>query len=271
MLERKAAYWDTGVWSSKAIEAARYFGEVEVSGSGKDCNYSRVTRDFIIPSDADYLHITTNNTIYGTETRYDIESPIPLIADMSSDILTRPVDVSRYAIIYGGAQKNAGPAGVTFVIVNDDVLGKVSRKIPAMMDYKVHIKNESMYNTPPVISIFMMKETLKWVKDIGGIAEIQKRNSTKAELLYNEIDRNTMFKGTADKDDRSLMNICFIFEDRYKGKEKDFLKFAGERGIDGIKGHRSVGGFRASCYNAVALESVQALVDCMKDFEAQFA
>ena len=267
LLNKKAAYLDTGVWASKAIKEAKLFGEVEVVASGKDSNYAEIPKKYTIPADADYFHITTNNTIYGTEIKTDIDCPINLVADMSSDIMTRPVDVSKYALIYGGAQKNVGPAGVTFVIVRDDILGKVERALPSMMDYRNHIKEGSMYNTPPVISIFIMNETLKWLKGIGGVAEIAKRDNAKAELLYAEIDRNKMFRGTAAKEDRSIMNVCFVLEDAYKEKEADFLEFAKNKGMIGLKGHRLVGGYRASIYNALPIESVQALVDCMKEYE----
>ena len=225
----------------------------------------------MIPTDADYFHITTNNTIYGTEIRKDIDCPINLVADMSSDIMSRPIDVRKYALIYGGAQKNVGPAGVTFVIVRKDVLGKVDRPLQTMVDYRTHIgteaKNKSMFNTPPVFAIYVMHETLKWVKKMGGVEEMNRRNIAKAELLYNEIDRNRMFVGTAEKEDRSIMNVCFVMAEKFKDKEADFMAFAKQRGMVGIKGHRSVGGFRASIYNACPLESVQALVECMRDFE----
>lgn len=267
LLNKKAAYLDTGVWANKAAKEAKLFGEVEVVASSKDKNYTYIPKGYTIPTDADYFHITTNNTIYGTEIHEDYDCPINLVADMSSDIMSRPVDVSKYALIYGGAQKNVGPAGVTFVIVRDDVLGKVDRVLPSMMDYRIHAKEGSMYNTPPVISIFIMKETLKWLKSIGGIPEMQKRNIAKAKLLYDEIDRNKMFVGTAEKDARSLMNICFVMAEQYKDKEEAFMEFAKKAGMVGIKGHRSVGGFRASTYNALPIESVQALVDCMKEFE----
>jgi phosphoserine aminotransferase len=267
LLETKAAYLDTGVWASKAAEAARYFGAVQTVASGKDTNYA-VIPEYDIPKDVDYFHFTSNNTIFGTEIRTDPVSPVNVVSDMSSDILSRPVDVSRYAAIYGGAQKNAGTSGVGFVIIRQDVLGKVSRSIPPFFDYKVHAKNKSMYNTPPVIPIFMMKETLKWLKGIGGLPEIEKRNRAKADCLYNEIDRNPIFRGTAAVENRSLMNVCFVLNDKYAGKEGEFLELSKKYGIVGIKGHRSVGGFRASLYNALSLESVQTLVDCMKEFES---
>jgi phosphoserine aminotransferase len=266
LLQTKAAYLDTGVWATKAIEAARYFGEVQVIASGKDSNYSVIPK-YEIPTDVDYFHFTSNNTIFGTEIRTDMDSPVNMISDMSSDILSRPVDVSKYAMIYGGAQKNAGTAGLAFVIIRQDILGKVSRNIPPFFDYKVHIKNKSMYNTPPVIPIFMMKETLKWLKSIGGMTEIEKRNKAKADCLYHEIDRNPVFKGTTAVENRSVMNVCFVLDEKYAGKESGFIELSKKYGIIGIKGHRSVGGFRASLYNALPLESVEALVDCMKEFE----
>lgn len=270
-LNKKAAYLDTGVWSSKAIKEAKLFGEVVVVASGKDNNYSSIPKQYTIPTDVDYFHITTNNTIYGSEIKTDIDSPVNMIADMSSDIMSRPVDVSKYALIYGGAQKNVGPAGVTFVIVREDILGKTERPLPSMMDYRIHIKEDSMFNTPPVVSIYAMTQTLKWIKSVGGVAEMQKRDNAKAELLYAEIDRNSMFKGTVAKEDRSIMNVCFIMEDKYKDKEEAFMNFSKESGMVGLKGHRLVGGFRASIYNALPIESVQALVNCMKEFEKQNA
>lgn len=267
LLNKKAAYLDTGVWASKAIKEAKLFGEVEVVASGKDVNYTAIPQGYSIPKDADYLHITTNNTIYGTELHQDLDSPVLMVADMSSDIMTRPVDVSKYAIIYGGAQKNTGPAGVAFAIVREDALGKTTRPLPSMMDYRNQIKEGSMYNTPPVLPIYMMYETLKWLKSIGGIAEVQKRNTAKAELLYSAIDKSKMFRGTVDKKDRSVMNVCFVMQDQYADKEKLFLEFSKQYGIDGIKGHRLVGGFRASIYNALPIESIQALVNAIQDFE----
>ena len=272
LLNKKAAYLQTGVWAKKAAKEAKFYGDVEIVASSEDKNYTYIPKNFTIPTDADYFHITTNNTIYGTEIRYDMDCPINLVADMSSDIMSRPVDVKKYALIYGGAQKNVGPAGVTFVIVRKDVLGKVERPLQTMVDYRTHIgteaKNKSMFNTPPVFAIFVMHETLKWVKKMGGVEAMNKRNVEKATLLYNEIDRNSMFVGTAEKEDRSIMNVCFVMADKYKDKEADFMAYAKECGMVGIKGHRSVGGFRASIYNACPLESVQALVKCMQDFEA---
>ncbi|MFV0390625.1 MAG: 3-phosphoserine/phosphohydroxythreonine transaminase [Paludibacteraceae bacterium] len=271
LMGRKAAYLQTGVWAKKAIKEAKFYGEVEVVASSEDKNYTYIPKGYAIPTDADYFHITTNNTIYGTEIHNDMDSPVPLVADMSSDILSRPVDVSKYALIYGGAQKNVGPAGVAFVIVKKELLGKTDRKLPTMMDYRTHIgeslKDSSMFNTPPVFSIFVMHETLKWVKELGGLDAMYKLNKEKAELLYDEIDRNKLFVGTAAKEDRSLMNVCFVMADEHKDKEADFMVFAKEKGMVGIKGHRSVGGFRASIYNACPKESVEALVACMQEFE----
>lgn len=268
LLEKKAAYLNTGVWAKKAMKEAKLFGEVVEVASSADANYTFIPKDYEVPADADYFHITTNNTIYGTELRQDLDSPVTLVADMSSDIFSRPIDVSKYGMIYGGAQKNLSMAGVTFVIVKDEILGKVSRPIPTMIDYRTHVDKGSMFNTPPVVPIFCALQTLKWIKAQGGVKEMERRAIERANLLYAEIDRNKMFRGTAVKEDRSLMNICFVMADEYKDLEADFLKFATERGMMGIKGHRSVGGFRASCYNAMPLEGVQALVDCMKEFEA---
>ena len=261
LLEKKAAYLNTGVWAKKAMKEAKLFGEVVEVASSADANYTFIPKDYQVPADADYFHITTNNTIYGTELRKDLDSPVTLVADMSSDIFSRPIDVSKYGMIYGGAQKNLSMAGVTFVIVKDEILGKVSRPIPTMIDYRTHVDKGSMFNTPPVVPIFCALQTLKWIKAQGGVKEMERRAIERADLLYAEIDRNKMFRGTAAKEDRSLMNICFVMADEYKDLEADFLKFATERGMSGIKGHRSVGGFRASCYNAMPLEGVQALVD----------
>ncbi len=268
LLEKKAAYLDTGAWSSKAIKEAKAFGEVDVVASSKDKGYNYIPKNFNIPNDADYLHITTNNTIAGTEIKHDLDSPIPLVADMSSDIFSRPVDVSKYVLIYGGAQKNLGPAGATFVIIKNDILGKVSRHIPTMLNYKTHIDKGSMFNTPPVLAVFSALQTLKWLKNNGGVEAAQKRNIEKAKLLYDEIDRNKLFTpAVKNEEDRSLMNITFVMNDEYKDKEQAFLNLAAERGIMGIKGHRSVGGFRASTYNALPKESVEVLVRAMQDFE----
>jgi phosphoserine aminotransferase len=269
LFEKKAAYLNTGVWASKAIKEAKGFGEIVEVASSKEANFNFVPKNFVIPADADYFHITTNNTIYGTEILTDIDSPVPLVADMSSDIFSRPLDVSKYSLIYGGAQKNLAPAGLAFVIVKDEILGKVSRYIPTMLNYKTHITEGSMFNTPPVLPIYSAMETLRWMKANGGVVEMEKKNIAKAELLYNAIDASRMFVGTAVKEDRSRMNVCFVMKPEFKQLEADFLKFASERGMVGIKGHRSVGGFRASIYNAMPIESVQALVDCMQEFEKQ--
>ncbi|MBQ7749951.1 MAG: 3-phosphoserine/phosphohydroxythreonine transaminase [Bacteroidales bacterium] len=266
-LEKKAAYLDTGVWAHKALKEAQGIGEAYAIACSKDRNYTYIPKGYEIPTDLDYLHITTNNTIYGTEIKEDYDCPVPLIADMSSDIMSRRVDVSKYDLIYGGAQKNVGPAGVIFAIIRKESLGRVSRYIPTMLDYRTHIDKLSMFNTPPVFSIFVMNETLKWLKGIGGVDAIHALDVKKAELLYGEIDRNPLFVGTAEKEDRSLMNVCFVMAPGYEHLQDAFMGFAKERGMIGIKGHRSVGGFRASLYNACSLEDVQALVDCMKEFE----
>ena len=266
-LAKKAAYLNTGVWAKKAMKEAKLFGEVVEVASSADANYTFIPKDWSCPEDADYLHITTNNTIYGTEIRHDLDVPVRLIADMSSDILSRRVDVSKYALIYGGAQKNAGPAGVAFAIIKKDLLGKVTRYLPSMLDYRNHIDKLSMYNTPPVFSIFVMNETLKWLKSIGGVDAIHELDVKKAETLYAEIDRNSLFRGTAAVEDRSIMNVCFVMAEGREDLQDQFLAFATEHNIRGIKGHRSVGGFRASLYNACTLEDVQALVDCMAEFE----
>ncbi len=270
LLNKKAAYLNTGVWAKKALKEAKLFGEVVEIASSADANYTFIPKGYTIPADADYFHITTNNTIYGTELHEDLDSPVPLVADMSSDIFSRPVDVSKYGLIYGGAQKNLSMAGVTFVIVKNELLGHVDRPIPTMLDYRTHVEKGSMFNTPPVVPIFCALQTLKWIKANGGVEAMQKRAEERAEVLYSEIDRNKLFRATVTaKEDRSYMNICFVMADEYKELEADFLKFATERGMSGIKGHRSVGGFRASCYNAMPLEGVKALVACMQEFEAQ--
>lgn len=267
LFEKKAAYLNTGTWASKALKEAKLFGEVIEVASSKEANFNYIPKQYTIPSDADYFHITTNNTIFGTELHEDIDSPVSLVADMSSDIFSRPIDVSKYALIYGGAQKNLAPAGLAFVIVKDSVLGKVSRAIPTMLDYRTHIKEGSMFNTPPVVPVYAALQTLKWMKELGGISVLEKMNKEKAALLYDEIDRNKLFKGTAAIEDRSLMNICFVMNDEYKSLEEEFGKFAATKGLIGIKGHRSVGGFRASTYNALPKASVIALIDAMKEFE----
>lgn len=267
LMVKKAAYLNTGAWATKAIKEAKLFGEVVEVASSEDKDFSYIPKDYEIPADADYFHITTNNTIKGTEIFEDYDVDIPLVADMSSDIFSRQVDISKYGIVYGGNQKNLGPAGATFVIVKEDILGKVDREIPSMIDYRTHISKNSMFNTPPVINVFSALQSLKWYKSLGGVQEIEKMNIAKAELLQNEISRNKLFISPTAKEDRSRMNICFVMTDEYKHLENDFLEFAGSKGMVGIKGHRSVGGFRASIYNALPIESVQALVNCMQEFE----
>lgn len=267
-MEKKAAYLNTGVWATKAMKEARLFGEVVEVGSSKDKNYTYIPKDFVIPSDVDYFHFTTNNTIYGTELRRDLDSPVPVIADMSSDILSRPLDVSKYGMIYGGAQKNLSMAGVTFIIVKDDLLGRVSRQIPTMLDYRTHVSKGSMFNTPPTVPIYCMLQNLKWVKKQGGVCAMEKLAKQRAEIVYDEIDRNRLFVGTALEDSRSLMNITFVLKDEYNDLQDEFMSFATSKGMVGIKGHRDVGGFRASCYNAMTIEGCKALVECMKEFEA---
>lgn len=268
LLKSKAAYLDTGSWASKAVKEARFFGEVDVVASSKDTTYSYIPKGYALPSDADYFHITTNNTIYGTEIKEDMDVPMPLVADMSSDIFSRPMDVSKYALIYGGAQKNLAPAGVTFVIIKDEILGKVERPIPTMLNYQTHIDNGSMFNTPPCVAIYAAMHTLRWYRDQGGVVAMHKLNLEKAGILYDEIDRNSLFTSNiGEASDRSIMNVTFVMKEEYKEKEADFLEFATARGMSGLKGHRSVGGFRASIYNAMPLSSVQALIDTMKAYE----
>ncbi len=267
LLNKKAAYLETGTWASNAVKEARLFGEVDVVASSKDANFSYMPSDFVIPADADYFHYTSNNTIYGTEIRKDPDSPVPMVADMSSDIFSRPVDVSKYDLIYAGAQKNLAPAGVTLVIVKNDALGHVDRAIPTMLDYRTHVKKDSMFNTPPVLPIFAALQTLRYYKQLGGVKNLMLADEEKAARLYEAIDASRMFEGTARTDSRSIMNVCFVMAPEYKDLEKDFIDFATERGIVGIKGHRSVGGFRASLYNALPLESVEALITAMNEFE----
>lgn len=269
LLERKAAYLNTGVWATKAEKEARLFGEVVEVASSKDRNFTYIPRDFAIPVDADYLHITTNNTIYGTELRKDLDSPIPVVADMSSDIFSRPVDVSKYGIIYGGAQKNLSMAGVTFVIVKEDLLGHVSRPIPTMLDYRTHVKKGSMFNTPPVVPIYCALQNLKWIKAQGGVEAMERRAIERSSIVYDEIDRNRLFVGTAQEDSRSRMNLTFVLKPEYQDLQDEFLAFATQQGMVGVKGHRDVGGFRASCYNAMSIEGCRALVECMREFESK--
>ncbi len=268
-LIRKAGYLNTGTWAKKALKEAKLFGKVVEVASSADDNYTHLPHNFEIPTDIDYLHVCTNNTIFGTEYRKDLDAPVPLIADMSSDIMSRPVDVSKYTAIYAGAQKNMAMAGVTVIIVKDEMLGKAPRELPTMIDYRTHVEKGSMFNTPPVVPIYSLLETMRWVKAQGGVEAMDKRAQERAKIVYDEIDRNKLFRGTVATADRSLMNLCFVMNDEYQELEKPFLDFAIERGMVGIKGHRSVGGFRASCYNAQTIEGVTALVQAMKDFEAQ--
>ena len=269
-LIKKAAYLNTGTWAKKAMKEAKLFGEVVEVASSADANYTFIPKGWECPADADYLHITTNNTIYGTEIRKDLDVNVRLIADMSSDIFSRPIDVAKYDCIYAGAQKNLAMAGVTLIILKDDTLGKAPRQIPTMLDYRTHVEKGSMFNTPPVVPIYSALETLRWLKAKGGVEAMDKLAKQRAEIVYGEIDRNKLFRGTVtDVEDRSLMNICFVMADEYKELEKEFLEFATAQGMVGIKGHRSVGGFRASCYNAQTIEGVEALVKCMKEFEAK--
>ncbi|SCW57494.1 3-phosphoserine/phosphohydroxythreonine transaminase [Mucilaginibacter sp. NFR10] len=260
----KAAYVETGVWANKALKEAKYFGEIQIVASSKEANFTYIPKDFEIPADAAYIHITSNNTIYGTQLQEFFKSPIPVVCDMSSDIFSRVVNVADFGLIYAGAQKNMGPAGVTLVIVKDDLLGKTGRKIPAMFNYQTQIEGGSMYNTPPVFAIYVSMLTLKWLKAKGGVPAIEQENITKARVLYEEIDRNPLFKAVAAVEDRSKMNVCFVMEN--PELEKPFLKLAEERGIVGIKGHRSVGGFRASIYNALPISSIYVLIDVMQEF-----
>ena len=268
-LIKKAGYQNSGVWAKKAMKEAKLFGEVVEVASSADSNYSFYPKDWTCPTDLDYLHITTNNTIYGTEIRKEPEVPVRLIGDMSSDIFSRPIDVAKYDCIYAGAQKNLAMAGVTLVIVKDDALGKAERQIPTMLDYRTHVEKGSMFNTPPVVPIYCALETLRWIKANGGVQEMDRRAIERARIVYDEIDRNKLFRGTVAEDSRSLMNICFVMNDEYKELEKPFFDFATSKGMVGIKGHRSVGGFRASTYNAQTIEGVEALVACMKEFEQQ--
>jgi phosphoserine transaminase len=269
-LIKKAGYLNTGVWAKKAMKEAKMFGEVVEVASSADENYTYLPKNFDVPTDLDYLHITTNNTIYGTEYHKDLDVPVRMIGDMSSDIFSRPVDVSKYDCIYGGAQKNLSMAGVTFIIIKDEVLGRVQREIPTMLDYRTHIKKGSMFNTPPVVPIYTAMENLCWIKANGGVEAMEKLAKERADIVYGEIDRNKLFRGTVKcEEDRSYMNICFVLNDEYAELQDEFFKFATERGMVGIKGHRDVGGFRASCYNAMTVEGCKALVETMKEFEAK--
>lgn len=267
LLNKKASYLDTGTWASKAIKEAKLFGEVNVVASSKDKNYTYIPKNYVVPEDSDYFHITTNNTIYGTELRKDPDVKVRLVADMSSDIFTRAIDISKYDLIFAGAQKNLAPAGVTLIIVRNDALGHVERAIPTMLNYQTHVDKQSMFNTPPVLPIFSALQTLKWYKEQGGIAAMEKKDMLNATLLYDEIDRNKLFHGTVETEDRSIMNVCFVMNEEYKDLEEEFAKFASAAGMVGIKGHRSVGGFRASLYNAMPTSGVKALIECMQEFE----
>jgi phosphoserine aminotransferase len=261
----KAAYVDTGVWASKAMKEAKYFGQVEVVASSKESNYTYIPKDFTIPKDAAYIHITSNNTIYGTQMQSFFKSPIPVVCDMSSDIFSRVFDVADFSLIYAGAQKNMGPAGVTMVIVKNDILGKTGRQIPSMFNYQVQIDGGSMYNTPPCFAIYVSMLTLRWLKAKGGVPGIEQENIAKARALYEEIDRNPLFKAVCAPEDRSHMNVCFVMEN--PEHEKPFLNLCNEKGIVGVKGHRSVGGFRASIYNALPITSIHVLIDAMQEFQ----
>ncbi len=258
----KAAYLDTGTWSSKSIKEAKILGEVEVMASSKDANYSYIPKDYKVPEGVDYVHCTSNNTIFGTQIKEFPKTEVPLVCDMSSDIFSRQLDFSQFDLIYAGAQKNMGPAGTTLVVVKDEILGKTGRDIPSMLDYQVHISKDSMFNTPSVFAVYVSMLTLDWLKSLGGIEEIEKINETKAQLLYDEIDRNPLFKGTAAKEDRSNMNVTFHLTD--ETKKEEFEAICKSRGINGLNGHRSVGGYRASIYNAMPIESVEVLVGIMK-------
>ena len=261
-IDGKAAYVDTGAWSAKALKEAKLFGDVEIIASSKDKNHTYIPKGYSIPSGASYLHLTSNNTIFGTQIKEFPQTDIPLVCDMSSDIFSRELDFSKFDIVYAGAQKNMGPAGTVLVIVKDEVLGKTGRQIPSMLDYQIHASKDSMFNTPPVFAIYTSMLTLQWIKGLGGIAAVEKQNEEKAALLYTEIDNNPHFKGVANKEDRSLMNVTFTLTD--ESKKETFDALAKEAGLSGINGHRSVGGYRASIYNAMPIESVQVLVDVMK-------
>ncbi len=265
MLEKRAGYLNTGTWSDKAIKEAKIYDDIYEVASSKDANYNYIPKGYDIPTDYDYFHCTSNNTIFGTQMKAFPDSPIPMVCDMSSDIFSRQLDFSKFDLIYAGAQKNMGPAGATLVVVKEDILGKVSRKIPSMMDYKVHISKSSMFNTPPVFSVYVSMLTLQWLKDLGGIAEIEKENDKKAQLIYSEIDLNPLFKGFATKADRSNMNATFTLAN--EDLKETFETMVEEAGINGLNGHRSVGGYRASMYNALSLESVGVLVDVMSELE----
>ncbi|MDX1283410.1 MAG: 3-phosphoserine/phosphohydroxythreonine transaminase [Draconibacterium sp.] len=267
LMDKKAAYLNTGAWSKKAIKEAKFFGEVVEVASSSDANFNYIPKAYEVPDDVSYFHYTSNNTIYGTQIPQPVAN-VPLIADMSSDIFSRPLDVSKFDLIYAGAQKNLGPSGATLVIVRDDALGKIDRPIPTMLDYRTHIDKGSMFNTPATLPVFACLQTLRWLKENGGVEAMEAVNIEKAGILYNEIDRNKLFECTVpEKEDRSLMNVTFVMASEYAELEKEFLEFATGKGMTGIKGHRSVGGFRASIYNAMPVDSVKALVAAMQEFE----
>ena len=266
-LNTKAAYLDTGVWAAKAIKEAKLFGQVDVVGSSKETKYDHIPTDYIVSDDHDYLHITTNNTIYGTEMHHTPKVNVPLIADMSSDIFSRPIDAAKYDLIYAGAQKNLGPAGATLVILKKSLLDRVTRQVPSMLSYKVHVDKESMFNTPPVFAVYICMETMKWIQDNGGLAGMDQRNAAKADLLYNYLDEDNIYTPLAHKDHRSRMNVTWVLKD--SSLDAALIEAAAAEGISGIKGHRDLGGFRASLYNALELESVQVLVDVLKAFNAK--
>lgn len=266
LLENKAAYLNTGTWSDKAIKEAKMFGEVVEVASSKDSNYNHIPKDFSVPTDVDYFHFQTNNTIFGTQLQSTPDVNVPLVCDMSSDIFSRKRDFEKYDLIYAGAQKNMGPAGATLIVVKEDILGKVTRQIPSMLDYKVHISKDSMFNTPPVFPIYVSMLTMEWLKENGGISWIEELNNKKAGMVYDEIDRNPLFKGfVTQKEDRSMMNATFVLNDTAHADAFD--KLWKDAGINGLNGHRSVGGYRASIYNALSMESVETLVDVMQELE----
>jgi phosphoserine aminotransferase len=267
--DETAGYVNTGTWATKAIEAAHMYGNIAELASSKNSNFSFIPKEYSIPSDLKYLHLTSNNTIYGTQLHGLPDTNVPIVCDMSSDFLSKPIDINRYGMIYAGAQKNVGSSGVTIVIIKKDMLDRVNREIPVMLDYKTFIENDSLYNTPPVFPIYVSLLTMQWIKNFGGLKAMETHNIKKGAILYDEIDRNSLFEGTVAVEDRSLMNICFVMKD--KELEKEFMKYATDNGCMDMKGHRSVGGFRASTYNAMPLESIQFLADLMKNFENQYA
>ena len=267
LLEKRAGYLNTGTWSDKAIKEAKIYDDIYEVASSKNANYNYIPKGYDIPTDYDYFHCTSNNTIFGTQIKQFPDCPIPMVCDMSSDIFSRQLDFSKFDLIYAGAQKNMGPAGTTLVVIKEEVLGKVSRHIPSMMDYKVHISKSSMFNTPPVFAVYTSMLTMEWLKNLGGIAAIEEENEKKARLMYSEIDLNPLFKGYATKEDRSIMNATFTLAN--EDLKETFDTMCKEAGINGINGHRSVGGYRASMYNALPLESVQVLVEIMSELESK--